>query len=168
MSRILALGSGRRVVVAIWTGIFVSACGLGDNRHSIEGTYDVSMHFTSTTHREPCTPPQTGYCFPSDSIAFTRSAELTISNASATSGYTSFDVELVYEGRTYAAQASAVEPKPSVHASGEFAIPRIWEEGSSYWAQFHGTRSLIGLSGTVTVGASILSSSTGTFTARRR
>lgn len=134
--------------------------------HRIEGTYDIAMSFTGTEHRGPCPPPQPGYCYPNDGVAFTGTGVLTLSRASRPSGEATFFAELSYKGQRYATDIGNLG-MPTVTEAGSFAIPLFYADGFS-WAEFEGMLNGDAISGSVEVGVSNSARSIGTFTGQRR
>ena len=149
-----------------WIGSFailVSSCGiLEPDPHALEGDFDLTMSFVSSTRRGPCQFPETGYCYSTDSVAFQREGVLVVSDvrngtvdAAVTMGTTVYGAEDPLEG------AATVSPE------GAFRLPRRTEGGQT--VLLTGTIDPAGgIAGDVRIANGIMGSSTGTFVGTRR
>lgn len=156
------------VPLVLVLAIVGNSCGdLSPRRvHRIEGTYDIAMSFTGTERRGPCPPPQPGYCYPNDGVAFTGTGVLTLSRASRPSGEATFFAEFLYNGKRYATDIGNLGV-PTVTGTGSFSIPLFYADFTS-WAEFEGLLNGDAISGSVEVGVSNASRSFGSFTGQRR
>ena len=133
--------------------------------HPIEGTYDVTVHFTTQTTRGGCVPPGPDlYCYTTVSVDITKTGTLVIDDASATSGAAQLDVVFDFEGRSHVVMPGATAP--SVDAAGHLRAPALYAAGFS--VTMEGTLVNATIEGTISSGYSVMGSHGGTFTAVRR
>ena len=142
----------------------MGACGIldPDDQHPFEGTYDLTMSFTQSTHRGPCPFPQTGYCYTTDSVAFDRDAVFVVSNVRGGT----FDALVSMQTYTYT-DLDPLEGEPVIAPDNTFRVSRRMQGGPTLLLE--GTLSEEGgLSGDVRLSNSIMGSSIGTFVGVRR